>query len=167
MLLLKTLAGLTARPGGLVLVGVAPVFCRRADYPWGQPTKVVRAMRRAVKDSHQVVLKDFAHRCLAPGEEAFREEVAALFTPASSPEHLAAGLDYLLHQDLRPYLCRVSGRPVIIQGEQDHIVAVAQGRFLHQQIPGSRLYLLPGAGHLPFLTQAAAFNEILEEMMVG
>jgi pimeloyl-ACP methyl ester carboxylesterase len=44
---------------------------------------------------------------------------------------------------------------------------VAQGRFLHQQIPGSRLYLLPGAGHLPFLTQAAAFNEILEEMMVG
>ncbi len=35
-------------PGGLVLVGVAPVFTRRPDYPWGQPPGVVRAMRRAL-----------------------------------------------------------------------------------------------------------------------
>ena len=35
-----------AAPAGLVLVGVAPVFTRRRDYPWGQPPAVVRAMRR-------------------------------------------------------------------------------------------------------------------------
>ncbi len=49
MLLLEALSGLTdPSPGGLVLVGVAPVFTRRPDYPWGQPPAVVRAMRRAL-----------------------------------------------------------------------------------------------------------------------
>ena len=167
MLLLQTLAEVTARPGGLVLVGVSPVFCRRPDYPWGQPAAGVRAMRRALKDNHPEVLKGFAHRCLASGEEVFREKVAAFFRPADSPENLTAGLDYLLHQDLRPYLDRVSGKPVIIQGEQDNIVAVGQAQFLYRQLPDSRLYLLPGAGHLPFLTQAAAFNEILEDILRG
>ena len=49
MLLLEALSRLTGPPpGGLVLVGVAPVFTRRPDYPRGQPPGVVRAMRRAL-----------------------------------------------------------------------------------------------------------------------
>ncbi|MDP3183273.1 MAG: alpha/beta fold hydrolase [Desulfobaccales bacterium] len=167
MLLLETLAGLAATPGGLVLVGVAAVFCQRPDYPWGQQAKVVRAMRQGLNDDPQGVLTRFADRCLAPGEKAFRAEVLAYFQTGTCPENLAPGLDYLLRQDLRPHLSRVAGRPVIVQGDQDAIVSRAQAQFLHDQIPGSRLYLLPGAGHLPFLTQAAAFNEILEDILRG
>ena len=49
MLLLEALSRLTdPPPKRLVLVGVAPVFTRRPDYPWGQPLTVVRAMRRAL-----------------------------------------------------------------------------------------------------------------------
>ena len=51
MLLLEALSRLTdPPPNGLVLVGVAPVFTRRPDYPWGQPLAVVRAMRRALNE---------------------------------------------------------------------------------------------------------------------
>ena len=78
---------------------------------------------------------------------------------------LAAGLDYLLHRDLRPLLPRLPAGAVVIQGQEDRIVDPAQGRFLQEQLPGARLNLLPGAGHLPFLTQAAAFNGILEKCL--
>jgi pimeloyl-[acyl-carrier protein] methyl ester esterase len=167
MLLMEALSSLRGeRPAGLVLAGVAPVFTRRPDHPWGQPPAVVRAMRRALQKNRHEVLEDFADRCLAPGEAAFGSQArAALASPASTAT-LAAGLDYLLRADLRPLLPGLPRGTVIIQGQEDGIVDPAQARFLQEQLPGARLHLLPGAGHLPFLTQAAAFNRILEECLL-
>ena len=164
MLLLEALSRLTVPrpPGGLVLVGVAPVFTRRADYPWGQPLAAVRAMRRALMNNPPQVLAEFAGQCLAPGEAAFVSQARKAFAGPADPGGLASGLDYLLHQDLRPLLPRLPAGAVVIQGQADRIVDPAQGRFLQEQLPGARLHLLPAAGHLPFLTQAAAFNGILE-----
>ena len=166
MLLLEALAGLGAAPASLVLVGVAATFCRRPDHPWGQNPAAVRAMRRGLKDDPRKVLRDFASSCLAPGEEPFLGEAAAFFGAPAYLENLGPGLDYLLNQDLRGRLHQTTGRPTIIQGEEDRIVPPAQALFLKDQIPGARLYLLKGAGHLPFLTQTAAFNKILQELLV-
>ncbi len=164
MLLLEALPRLPASPGRLLLVGAAAAFCARPDFPAGQPAAAVRAMRRGLGRDPEAVLRDFARRCLAPGEAEFLPEAAGYFPPADTA-YLAAGLDYLLHQDFRKRLQEVPGAPVIVHGTDDLIVAPAQARFLQEQIPGARLRLLEGAGHLPFLTQAAAFNEILEELV--
>jgi pimeloyl-[acyl-carrier protein] methyl ester esterase len=166
MLLLEALSRLTAPPpAGLVLVGVAPVFTRRPDYPWGQPPAVVRAMRRTLKTNPSQVLAEFAAQCLAPGEAASISQAREAFAAPAAAGTLAAGLDYLLHQDLRPLLPQVPAGAVVIQGQEDRIVPPAQGRFLQEQLAGARLKLLAGAGHLPFLTQAAAFNRIVEECL--
>ena len=167
MLLLEAVSRLTDPPpgGGLVLVGVAPVFTRRRDYPRGQPPAVVRAMRRALADNPPRVLAEFAAQCLAPGEGAMLSPAREAFASQAGPETLAAGLDYLLHRDLRPLLSRLPGGAVVIQGQEDRIVPPAQGEFLQEQLPGARLNLLPGAGHLPFLTQPAAFNGIIERCL--
>lgn len=163
MMLLEALSRLTAPPpNGLVLVGVAPVFTGRPDYPWGQPPAVVRAMRRALKENPPQVLAEFAEQCLAPGEAAFASQAREAFEVPAADGTLAAGLDYLLHQDLRPLLPRLPAGAVVIQGQADRIVDPAQGRLLQEHLPGAQLHLLPAAGHLPFLTQAAAFNGILE-----
>ena len=99
MLLLEALSRLTdPPPGGLVLVGVAPVFTRRPDYPWGQPPAVVRAMRRALTKNPPQVLAEFAEQCLAPGEAAFASQAREAFAVPAAAGTLAAGLDYLLHQ---------------------------------------------------------------------
>jgi pimeloyl-[acyl-carrier protein] methyl ester esterase len=166
MLLLEALSRLTdPLPKGLVLVGVAPVFTRRPDYPWGKPLAAVRAMRRAIMKNPPPVLAEFAEQCLAPGEAAFASQAREAFAVPAAAGTLAAGLDYLLHQDLRPLLPRLPAGAVIIQGQADRIVDPAQGRFLQEQLPGARLHLLPAAGHLPFLTQAAAFNGIIEQCL--
>jgi pimeloyl-[acyl-carrier protein] methyl ester esterase len=175
MLLLEALSHLTdPPPGGMVLVGVAPVFTRRPDYPWGQPPGVVRAMRRALMENTKnmkntknppQVLVDFAEQCLAPGEAAFASQAREAFAVPAAADTLAAGLDYLLQCDLRPLLPRLPAGAVVIQGQADRIVDPAQGRFLQEHLSGARLNLLPAAGHLPFLTQAAAFNGILEQCL--
>ncbi|MDP2045605.1 MAG: alpha/beta fold hydrolase [Deltaproteobacteria bacterium] len=163
MMLLEALSRLTdPPPDRLVLVGVAPVFTRRPDYPWGQPLAVVRAMRRALKENPPQGLAEFAEQCLAPGEAAFGSQAREVFAVPAPAGTLAAGLDYLLHQDLRPLLPRLPAGAVVVQGQADRIVDPAQGWFLQEQLPGAQLHFLPAAGHLPFLTQAAAFNGILE-----
>jgi pimeloyl-[acyl-carrier protein] methyl ester esterase len=108
------------------------------------------------------MLAEFAEQCLAPAEAAFASQARETFAVPADPGTLAAGLDYLLQRDLRPLLPRLPHGAVVIQGQEDRIVDLAQGRFLQEQLPGARLHLLPAAGHLPFLTQAAAFNGILE-----
>jgi pimeloyl-[acyl-carrier protein] methyl ester esterase len=164
MLLLEVLAQQTASPGGLVLAGVPAVFCSRPDHPWGQPPAAVRAMRLGLKSDPRKVLRDFAQSCLSREEGAFQEEVVPLF-PGGEGANLAAGLDYLRLRDLRPLLPQLTAPATIIQGDQDPIVPPEQARFLHESLPGSRLRLLPGAGHLAFLTQAEVFNQILEEIV--
>jgi len=163
MLLLEALADLNAAPGALVLVAAAASFCRRPDHPWGQPAAAVRAMRRGLLKDPGAVVREFALNSQAPQEEAFREEVMELFDNQSSPEHLAAGLDFLLRQDCRTRLGEIQAQAIIVQGEADVIVPPEQARFLHEHLAGSRLHLFPDAGHLPFLTQAARFNGILKE----
>jgi pimeloyl-[acyl-carrier protein] methyl ester esterase len=168
MLLLEAVSRLTEPPPGrLVLVGVAPVFTRRQDYPWGQPAGVVRAMRRALtknaeKTKNPVqVLAEFAEQCLAAGEAAFTSQVREAFA-CQRPPDFGGGLDYLLHQAPEAPAAPPAPGAVVIQGQADRIVDPVQGRLLQEQLPGARLHLLPAAGHLPFLTQAAAFNGILE-----
>jgi pimeloyl-[acyl-carrier protein] methyl ester esterase len=163
MLLLEALSRLTdPSPGGLVLVGVPAVFTRRPDYPWGQPQAMVRAMRRGLMTTPRQVLAAFADQCLALGEVALVPRAREAFAAPAEAASLAAGLDYLLTRDLRPLLLRLPAGAVVIQGQEDRIVPPAQARFLKEHLAGARLDLLPGAGHLPFLTQAAAFNGILE-----
>jgi len=164
MLLLEVLAHQTASLSGLVLAGVPAVFCSRPDHPWGQPPAAVRAMRLGLKSGPQKVMQDFAQSCLSPEEGAFQEEVVPLF-PGGEGANLAAGLDYLRRQDLRPLLAKLTAAATIIQGDQDRIVPLEQAQFLHARLPGSSLRLLPGTGHLSFLTQAEVFNQILEEIV--
>jgi len=166
MLLLEALARLGGPPPlATVLVGVAPVFCQKPDHPWGQPVTALRAMRRGLRSDSGKVLRNFALACLAPGEESYQEEAAAGFDFATAPAYLAQGLDYLRDKDLRGLLDRIPGPVAIIQGEQDGIVDPAQARFLREHLPESELHLMASAGHLPFLTQVSAFNDLLNKII--
>jgi pimeloyl-ACP methyl ester carboxylesterase len=58
------------------------------------------------------------------------------------------------------------GVPVlIIWGERDPIIPVSHGRHAHASIPGSRLVVLPGTGHMPQLEAPLAFVVALERFL--
>lgn len=164
-LLLEAVARWGVRPAALVLVGVPAVFCQRPDFMDGQLPAVVRAMRRALFQDAARVLEDFARLCLAPGEAAWQEEALQLFSAGQSPAHLAAGLDYLLTADLRPFLSQVPVPVTLVQGEEDAVVRPSQAKYLEGNLPQAQAVLLPGAGHLPFLTRPSEFLAILADKL--
>lgn len=53
------------------------------------------------------------------------------------------------------------GPTLVLCGEEDRLCPVERHQLMHDLIPGSRLEILPGAGHLPTLEQPLAVNAAL------
>lgn len=165
MMLLEALSREPMVPEGLVLVAASASFVQRPDYPVGQPPAAVRALRRALRTDSRRALADFAGRCLAPGEGDFQEVILQEFRPQKNGADLADGLDYLLNTDLRPRLPRIRGRCLILQGDRDAVAPPAQAEVLRRGLPGAQVVKFPGAGHVPFLTRAAEFHEVIKNFL--
>lgn len=56
---------------------------------------------------------------------------------------------------------------LLVWGSEDRVVPVADARSLHAAIPGSRLEILPGAGHACYVERPAEFHRILLEFLAG
>jgi pimeloyl-ACP methyl ester carboxylesterase len=54
---------------------------------------------------------------------------------------------------------------LLVWGERDSVIPVQHGREAHVLVPGSRLEVIPGAGHFPHLDDPDRFLEILEDFV--
>jgi pimeloyl-ACP methyl ester carboxylesterase len=54
---------------------------------------------------------------------------------------------------------------LVVVGSEDAFTPVADARHLHERIPGARLRIIGGAGHLPNLERPEAFNAALGELL--
>ena len=75
---------------------------------------------------------------------------------------------YVRHQkaiidrpDSRPLLGTIRVPTVVIVGEEDQITPLAVAREMHARINLSRLFIIPGAGHMALLEQPQAVNDAL------
>jgi proline iminopeptidase len=60
--------------------------------------------------------------------------------------------------DLRSQLRQVTAPALIVVGDDDFICSPAAARQLHLSLPDSKLLLIEGAGHFPWLEQPEVFN---------
>jgi pimeloyl-ACP methyl ester carboxylesterase len=56
---------------------------------------------------------------------------------------------------------------LVVWGDRDTITPLAQGRYLAGLIPGARLAVLEGVGHIPQIESPARFNAVLLEFVSG
>lgn len=83
-----------------------------------------------------------------------------------SVEGLVGALEAMkARPDSTPLLARISVPALIIHGEDDQIIPVSQAEAMRDAIPNAKLVVLPGAGHLPNLEQADAFNEAVWDFL--
>jgi pimeloyl-ACP methyl ester carboxylesterase len=69
--------------------------------------------------------------------------------------------------DSRPDLAAIKVPTTIIIGEGDQIIPLDAARELHEAIAGSRLAVIPRAGHLALLEQPELVNAALKEWAAG
>ena len=60
-------------------------------------------------------------------------------------------------------LAAVTVPTLVVHGDADAVVDIDAGRFTAETVPGARLRVFEGVGHLPFLERPARFDELLGE----
>lgn len=69
--------------------------------------------------------------------------------------------------DLAGHLHKVKAPTLIVWGKADAVIPVSYSRSFNREIPGSRLIVLEGAGHLPHVEQPDEMNGILIDFLKG
>lgn len=67
--------------------------------------------------------------------------------------------------DSTPLLGQIDVPTLVVVGEEDAITPVKEARLMHESIRGSRLEIVPGAGHLSNMERPAAFNAALSDFV--
>lgn len=71
----------------------------------------------------------------------------------------------VVNEDLAPCLPRIKCPTLLIWGEHDADVPMADARIMEAVIPGSGLAVVAGAGHYPFLDQPYVFGRIVDSFL--
>ncbi len=100
----------------------------------------------------EVLTGEFADRLAETFRAAVREGVAGW-----REDDLAFAADWGFSLDA------LAGRVAIWQGDQDRMVPFAHGQWLAARIPGARVHLEPGAGHLTMMVTAV--DRILDDLL--
>jgi pimeloyl-ACP methyl ester carboxylesterase len=128
---------------------------------------------------------DMADRLLREGMAPYADEVLPkMITPANvralpaiaehvlammcstSPDGAAAALRGRAERpDYVGMLTEIAVPTLIVVGRNDVFTPVGDAELMHRRIPRSRLVVIDGAGHLPNLERADAFNEALQAFL--
>jgi 3-oxoadipate enol-lactonase len=86
---------------------------------------------------------------------------------ATAPvEGIVGALEAMMNRpDSTPTLATIDVPTLIIVGDEDVATPPKEARTMHEQIAGSRLEILEGAGHMTNIERAAAFNHVTSEFL--
>jgi len=118
--------------------------------------------RNALERGLGWVADDFAPKLLRPSPDAAVLAQVKAIVRGGTPEGVAAAQRGMaLRQDSVPTLSRIACPTLVVVGEQDQITPTSEAKMMQAGIRGSRLAVVPGAGHLPNLESPSAFNQLL------
>lgn len=161
---------LRERVVALVLVGGTPRFCAHDGYEHGLPSAEVRAMALRLRRNYTRAAGEFYRDMFSPDDEREIDTSVLAKTIVSRLPQLPvalAALDELVSTDLRTLLQEVTLPVLLVHGETDRICLPGASRFIHSILPHSRMKLLPGVGHAPFIVRPAEFNADLSAFARG
>ncbi len=171
--------GAFARTRTVLTPRVAPVLDRavrdlesswsgRADLcglSWGSLVALRIAIEQPERVSRLVLTACFAS--LPPHLRAFQRALAALVRVVpGAPHDLAAPMREGAGYDVRDRLQRVEAPTLVLCGARDRVNQPLSRR-LAALLPGSRLEVIPAAGHLANVDNPAAFNTSLAAFLTG
>jgi 3-oxoadipate enol-lactonase len=91
----------------------------------------------------------------------------AMLESASVDSIVGASEAMMNRSDATGSLATIDVPTLIIAGEEDVLTPPKESRAMHAAIAGSRLEIIPGAGHVSNVERPAAFNKVLTEFLAA
>ncbi len=145
-----------------------------ASEPWlvaiglvgaGARLRVHPAFLQGLKEDSTKALTMLADYCLSDGPDpALRTKIRDKLL-GQAPELILGDLQACNEFDAMDKVNTISLPTCIIVGEQDKLTPVKYSRHLNEAIKGSRLSVIPHAGHLVSMEQPEAFNKSLGDFV--
>jgi len=165
----------------LIFISGTPKFLSENDYSCGQPVIMAKRLEQNLKRNNPLSpfdkgdyenhIREFCGNLFISGEridDSKLSEIESLmfnedFPPSS--DVVLQTLNSLLKDDIRDNLNDIKVPTLIIHGSIDKICPVGAGRYMAKKIPDSKLIILEGVGHAPFLTQPERVNKEIKEFI--
>jgi pimeloyl-[acyl-carrier protein] methyl ester esterase len=145
----------------LILVAASARFTRTPDWPDAVDPAVMETFAADLEQDYQGTLRRFLALQLRGSAHARQVQrylhQRLLSQGPPRPAALRAGLSFLRDSDLRPALARIACPVLIMVGARDPLVSPGAGLAMQRSLRGSRLVVIPGAGHAPFLSHPQVF----------
>ncbi|MBS1792209.1 MAG: alpha/beta fold hydrolase [Acidobacteria bacterium] len=155
------------RTTALVMIGTYAKRIKDEDYPWGVSAEdretFFETMRR---DWGKPVGVEERAPSLAADEE-FRAWWAEYLRMGASPGAAVALTKMNAEIDVRHVLPSIRVPTLVIHRSGDLCLKVEEGRYVASLIPASKYVEMPGIDHLPFVGDADAMLDEIEEFLTG
>lgn len=128
------------------------------------PERTVALMAEAATLAPEVALRRFVENALAPGADAalvdriYERRLASPPDPAGWQAQAAAGASFAGVEG-------ISAPTLIVHGSEDAVIDVRNVELLADRIPGARVEVLAGRGHLFFWEDPGGFVGLLTEFL--
>jgi class 3 adenylate cyclase/pimeloyl-ACP methyl ester carboxylesterase len=152
---------------GLVLVNSYARLTQAADYPPGAlPEREEDVVREMEFGWGRGILLERVAPSMS-GDSAFRSWFGRYQRLGSSPGTVVAMRRMIHETDVRHVLQSIHVPTLVIHRKDNWWIDVRQGRYLAEHIPGARLVEAPGVDYFPFLGDADAVLDPIEEFLTG
>jgi pimeloyl-ACP methyl ester carboxylesterase len=157
------------RTAALALYGSYAKRSWSTEYPYGWRDEEWREMLTNI-EQHWGTQGALDLRRWAPSllrDQALAESFAAYLRAAASPGAAIAVMRMNWEIDVRQVLPVIRVPTLILHRAGELWIDVEQGRYLARHIPGAKLVELPGADHVPWVGDADAILDEVEEFVTG
>lgn len=136
------------------------------------PPETLALLGEVTRERRPEALRRAMAVAFAPGwteahPEEFERWIARRLAWLPPHEAWASQAQAVAGHDAAGRLHRIAAPTLVCHGDQDRVVPVENGRLLAARIPGARLELFPGGGHLFFIEQADRFNAVVTRFLQG
>ena len=157
------------RVDALVLCGSAARFVRADDYPYGATPDEFNTfcdlLTAAWATDDSLLVPAFMPSLAADAE--YRAWIKSYERGCASPGAVREILSFVANIDVRDILATIQVPTLIVHRTGDLIVSIDHGRYLAEHIPGARFVELPGDDHVPWVGDADAVLDVIEEFLTG
>ena len=151
------------RVDSLVLFNTTARYLVADDYPIGFTPEVLDFVVEFIRTQWGTPEFLSVAGAADPEDTARRDALAPLFRSSVTPRTAAAQYDYLLRNlDVREVLRLIRAPTLVLSADNPSFLPIAMGRYVSENIAGSKFVALPGQDMMIFSQWNVVFDEVAE-----